>query len=421
MYICKDKVILMPYNNESLNLDNTENAFAYKTNEELIASKWLFTLMQVGFLVKLGAKILPLMIKIGLPIKKLIKKTLFKQFVGGETLQKTTLVCEKLDHHQVQVILDYGVEGGEYNDEKFEQATDEFINVINYASKSKNTPFISIKITGLVSFSLLERLNITIGNKETQTIFSAFASIIEMLPEKDKYDWNNLMHRINRICTKAAESNIGVMIDAEESWIQDPIDFITKCMMERYNKSTVVVFNTIQLYRTDRLSFLKLSYEESINKKYLLGLKLVRGAYMEKESRRAKKLGYNNPIQPNKIATDRDYNEAISFCIERIQHISIIVASHNEESSLKAANMIFYLTGITKHHHLHFSQLYGMSDNLTFNLANAGYNASKYLPFGPVEEVIPYLMRRAQENSSLSGQTGREIKLIRLECYRRGL
>jgi proline dehydrogenase len=411
----------MSKKNEFLNLDNTANAFAYKTDKELKASKWLFTLMKIGFLVRLGAKILPFLIEIGLPIKNLIKKTLFKQFVGGETLEKTTSVCEKLNNHKVQVILDYGVEGGEYNDDKYEQATDQFINVIDYASKSKNTPFISIKITGLISFSLLERLNITLGNNTTKTIFNGFAPIIEMLPENDKLDWKKLYTRINRICTKASESGIGVMIDAEESWIQDPIDYLTMCMMEQYNKSKVVVYNTIQLYRTDRLPFLIQSYEESVLKEYLLGVKLVRGAYMEKESKRAEKHGYNNPIQQSKLATDRDYNEALSYCIERIEKISIIVASHNEESSLKAANMVFDLSGMTKHQHLHFSQLYGMSDNLTFNLANAGYNASKYLPFGPVEEVIPYLMRRAQENSSLSGQTGRELKLIIQECKRRGI
>jgi proline dehydrogenase len=411
----------MPQQNEFLNLDNTANAFAYKTDKELIASKWLFTLMKIGILVKLGANILPMLIKIGLPIKLLIKKTLFKQFVGGETLDKTSAVCEKLNNYNVQVILDYGVEGGEYSDEKYEQATDQFINVIDYASKSKNTPFISIKITGLISFSLLERLNISIGNTISKSIFNDFATIVEKLPEKDKLDWEKLNIRISRICKKASESGIGVMIDAEESWIQDPIDFITMCMMEQYNKSKVVVYNTIQLYRTDRLSFLKHSYEESIRKDHLLGVKLVRGAYMEKESKRANQLGYKNPIQSTKFATDKDYNEALIYCLERIEKISVIVASHNEESSLKAANMLFDLSGKTNHQHLHFSQLYGMSDNLTFNLANAGYNTSKYLPFGPVEEVIPYLMRRAQENSSLSGQTGRELKLIIQECNRRGI
>ena len=411
----------MSNKNDSLNLDNTANAFAHKSDKELIASKWLFTLMKIGFLVRLGAKILPVLIELGLPIKNLIKKTLFKQFVGGETLEKTSSVCEKLNNYNVQVILDYGVEGGEYNDDKYEQATDQFINVIDYASKSKNIPFISIKITGLISFSLLERLNITIGSNSIKTIFNSFNSTIEILPEKDKLDWQKLYTRINKICSKASESGIGVMIDAEESWIQDPIDYITMCMMEQYNKSKVVVYNTIQLYRKDRLSFLKLSYDESVQKGHLLGVKLVRGAYMEKESMRAEKLEYDNPIQPTKLATDRDYNEALSYCIERIEKISVIVASHNEESSLKAANMVVDTLGRANHQHLHFSQLYGMSDNLTFNLADAGYNVSKYLPFGPVEEVIPYLMRRAQENSSLSGQTGRELKLITQECKRRGI
>jgi proline dehydrogenase len=405
----------------SLNLENTAKAFAYKSDSELVASKWLFRLMKFGVLVKIGATIMPILIKGGAPFKFLLKKTLFKQFVGGETLEKTASVCEKLDRYHVQVILDYGVEGGENTDENYEKATTSFIEVINYAAKNKNIPFISIKITGLGSIALLEKMNCTIGKKQIKNIFIDFNTSVGCLSAIDRDDWNKLLTRIDRICKKAEETGIGVMIDAEESWIQDAIDFAAQAMMEKYNKSNVVVYNTVQLYRKDRLQFLKLSFEESISKHFMLGVKLVRGAYMEKESKRAIKMGYENPIQPSKIATDTDYDEAIAFCVNSIENISMIVASHNEESNLTAAKMVLDTKGTAKHQHLHFSQLYGMSDNLTFNLADGGYNVSKYLPFGPVEEVIPYLMRRAQENSSISGQTGRELKLINEECKRRGI
>ena len=405
----------------SLNIENTAKAFAHKSDSELAASKWLFRLMKFGVLVKIGALTMPILLKAGAPFKILLKKTLFKQFVGGETLEQTASVCEKLDQYHVQVILDYGVEGGEHNDENYEKATIAFIEVINYAGKNNNIPFISIKITGLASIGLLEKLNGTIGKNQTLNIFNDFDTSLAALSDLERSDWNNLLFRIDRICKSALERGIGVMIDAEESWIQDAIDFVAQAMMEKYNKSNVVVYNTVQLYRKDRLHFLKLSFEESISKQFMLGVKLVRGAYMEKEAKRAIKMGYDNPIQPSKIATDKDYDEAIAFCINNIENISLIVASHNEESNLTAAKMLLDTKGTPKHQHLHFSQLYGMSDNLTFNLADAGYNVSKYLPFGPIEEVIPYLMRRAQENSSISGQTGRELKLINQECNRRGI
>jgi proline dehydrogenase len=406
---------------QAIDLENTEKAFAYKSDSELTGSKWLFQMMQFGLLVRIGAKILPFLVKSGLPIKSLIKKTLFKQFVGGESLENTASVCQKLGQHHVQVILDYGVEGGEYDDEKYELATEEFIKVIQYASKNQNIPFISIKITGLGSTELLEKLNLTIGQASPGSIFRDFNKQLNELSTQEKKDWNNLLQRINRICSCAEEKGIGVMIDAEETWIQDAIDFIAHSMMKIHNRSRVIVYNTIQLYRSDRLSFLKLSHEDAISEKYLLGLKLVRGAYMEKEAKRAAKMGYSNPIQPDKSSTDNDFNEAIAYCMSNIENISIIVASHNEKSNLMAASILSERNQTHNHHHLHFSQLYGMSDNLTFNLADAGYNTSKYLPFGPIKEVIPYLMRRAQENSSISGQTGRELKLINMECNRRGI
>ena len=404
-----------------LNFENTEKAFAYKKNKELKKARFLFNIMRFSPLVKIGANITPFLIKSGLPIRNIIKNTLFEQFVGGESLIKTAEVCDKLNQFRVQVILDYGIEGGEYDDAKYDQATDKFIEVISYASTRRNIPFISIKITGLISFSLLEKLNITVGLNNHQNIFSDFENAIKTLSSSELADWQKLISRMHHICKKANDLGIGVMIDAEESWIQDPIDFLAVMMMKEYNVQKAVVFNTVQLYRSDRYNFLMKSAEHAEINNYFLGLKLVRGAYMEKEMKRAKKLNYSNPIQENKKATDKDYNEAVSFCVSRIDKISTILASHNEKSNLLATKIINSKEISPNHPHLHFSQLYGMSDNLTFNLADAGFNVSKYLPFGPVEEVIPYLMRRAQENSSISGQTTRELDLINAECKRRGI
>jgi proline dehydrogenase len=222
-----------------------------------------------------------------------------------------------------------------------------------------------------------------------------------------------------RICSVAAEKNVGVLIDAEESWIQDPVDVLTILMMDQFNHNRAVVYNTLQLYRHDRLAFLKDSYEAARQRNFILGAKLVRGAYMEKERRRAAAMNYASPIQPDKAASDRDYNLAIEYCVEHIGQIAFIVASHNEYSNLYTTRLL-QQKGLSLHHeHAHFSQLYGMSDNITFNLARAGCAVSKYLPFGPIKDVIPYLMRRAQENSSVSGQTGRELGLIRKEIKRR--
>ena len=410
----------MPNNKFELNFDNTQKAFAYKNDKDLKKARFLFTIMQWGPLVRLGSIITPILIKLKLPVKKVIKNTIFEQFVGGESLEKTADVCNKLNSYQVQVILDYGIEGGEYDDKKYDEATAEFIKVIRYAASKKNIPFISIKITGITSISLLEKLNISIGLGEGKNIFSDFNNMLYSLNESDKISWDKLMQRIRLICTEAHETGIGVMIDAEESWIQDPIDFVAKTMMEEYNGKTAVVFNTVQLYRKDRLEFLKSSVTHAEQKNYQYGVKLVRGAYMEKESKRSLKNGYLNPIQENKSDTDADYNEALSLCLTNINTISTILASHNENSNLIAAKLMLEKQE-EKHPNLHFSQLYGMSDNLSFNLADAGFNVSKYLPFGPIEEVIPYLMRRAQENSSISGQTSRELDLIKKECNRRGI
>ena len=404
---------------QSINFNNTEKAFAYKTDRDLKRARFLFSAMHFAPLVKLGTKITPWAIKSGLPVKGIIKNTLFRQFVGGESLEETVGVADMLEKYKVQVILDYGVEGGEGNEDKYEAEANYFIKVIQFAATRKNIPFISIKITGLISSSILEKLDTTLSAIGTEPFRTRFNNKLERLSQEEQAQWEQLISRTSRLCRAASDAGIGIMIDAEESWIQDAIDAVATQMMAQFNHGKVVVYNTIQLYRSDRLSYLTKTLDEAEQSGFIAGLKLVRGAYMEKERARAEKLGYPSPIQPNKESTDRDYDAAVQLCMSKMDLVSIIVASHNEKSNLLAANVSESKQLPSAHPHLHFSQLYGMSDNLTFNLADAGYNVSKYLPFGPVHEVIPYLMRRAQENSSVSGQTGRELELIKREFSRR--
>ena len=402
-----------------ISFENTEYAFAYKTNKELKKARFLFSSMGNPILINLGLKLMPAAISLHIPFTKgIIRKTIFSQFVGGETLEQTARVADKLATYNVEVILDYGVEGGDDGEKGYDHAKDEFIKVINYAATQKNIPFMSIKVTGLVRFSLLEKLDSSMRNNEG-TLIKRYYKAVELLSAEEKDEWHRAVQRMLHICETASLKKIGVLVDAEESWIQDPVDAVTILMMDTFNKEMVVVYNTIQLYRHDRLAFLKDSYEASVSKQFLLGAKLVRGAYMDKERKRASEKGYPSPIQPDKESSDRDYTAAVVFCIEHLDRIATIIATHNEESSLLAARLLDESGRPHNHKHIHFSQLYGMSDNITFNLAKNGFSVSKYLPFGPIEDVVPYLIRRAQENSSVSGQTGRELGLIKNELDRR--
>lgn len=391
----------------NISFDNTTNAFAYKSDKELKGAKFLFKTMEFPWFVQIGTRLTPFIMKTGLPVHGIIRKTIFKQFVGGETLEETASVGEVLGKYGVQVILDYGVEGKQGED-SYDHATEEFIRVISYAATQSNIPFISIKVTGLARFGLLQTLN------EAPRLRSGIHD-----HEAETAEWDRVRERMYTICEVAAEKNIGVLIDAEESWIQDPVDRLSMEMMEIFNKEKIIVYNTIQLYRHDRLHFLQMSLDIAEQQGFMLGIKLVRGAYMEKERERAFDKGYASPIQKDKAATDRDYNAAVEFCINHIDKVSVIVATHNEESNLYTAQLMDTKGLAHNHQHIHFSQLYGMSDNITFNLAKEGFNVSKYLPFGPIRDVVPYLMRRAQENSSVSGQTGRELTLINKELKRR--
>jgi proline dehydrogenase len=391
----------------NISFENTQNAFAYKSTKALKSAKLLFGFMGYPKLVQLGTRLVPVLLKAGLPIKGIIRNTIFKQFVGGETLVETIPVAQMLAKHNVDVILDYGVEGKE-GEESFDHATQVFIDVINHAASQKNIPFISIKVTGLASHELLQTLH------EAPRLRSGIHD-----NEMEQAAWDRVRERMYAICEAAAEKNIGVLVDAEESWIQDPIDRLTMEMMAEFNKQKAVVFNTIQLYRHDRLHFLRISHQIAEAQGFVLGLKLVRGAYMEKERAVALEKNKQSPIQTSKEATDTDYDEAVRFCMDHIHSTAVIIASHNEQSNLLGAQLLDEMMLPHNHPHVHFSQLYGMSDTITFNLAKEGFNVSKYLPFGPIQDVIPYLMRRAQENTSVSGQTGRELLQLKRELARR--
>ena len=407
--------------NEKISFDNTEYAFAYKKDKELKKANFLFGAMGKPWLVKAGLAFTPLAIKWKLPFTtSTIRSTIFQQFVGGETLEETSVVAKKLAAYNVEVILDYGVEGGDDGEAGFDHATEEFLRVINYAATQPNIPFISIKVTGFSRFELLQKIDESM-NGLTGTLMKRYLAAIDSLPVEEKEEWHRVRVRMLRMCEMAADKKIGLLVDAEETWIQDPVDALTILMMDSFNKQSPVVYNTIQLYRHDRFKFLQNSYEAAAERKFVLGAKLVRGAYMEKERRRAAAMGYQSPIQLTKEHTDNDYDAAVQFCIEHLDIIAVIIATHNEQSNLKATELLQQKNIPLNDGHVHFSQLYGMSDNITFNLAKAGCSVSKYLPFGPIKDVIPYLMRRAQENSSVSGQTGRELGLIKKELKRRKL
>ena len=401
-----------------VSFENTANAFEYKSDRELRRAATLFKSMGYSPLVWLGTRLTPWFVRSGLPVKGIIRKTLFAQFVGGETLEETAAVARTLGEYHVQVILDYGVEGGKDGERGFDQAVREFNRVIDYAATQPNIPFMSIKVTGMARFALLEKLDA--GMKTYPgSLMKRYERVLADLSVEERAEWERVEQRMRLIALEAAEQKIGVLVDAEETWIQDPVDVLTIRMMDEFNRGRTVVYNTIQLYRSDRLEFLKDSYAAAEQRGFILGVKLVRGAYMEKERKRALAMDYPSPIQPDKEAADRDYDAAVEFCIDRLDRVALIVASHNEHSNLLAVQLLEKKGLPLGHPHVHFSQLYGMSDNITFNLAKAGCAVSKYLPFGPIRDVVPYLMRRAQENSSVSGQTGRELGLIRKELKRR--
>lgn len=417
-YILLSIEFIFMRNDSSVSFNDTQLAFQYKSDKELKQADWLFHLMDKPILVKWGTRITPWMIKNHFPIQGIIRSTIFKQFAGGETLEETAKVADHLAKYHVQVILDYAKEGADGGDAEYDKAAEEFMNVIDYAATQPNIPFMSVKMTGLSRFGLLEKMH-ELMNKKQGSLMKRFDAAFVELTTDDKAEWNSVAERLDRICNLANEKNVGMLIDAEETWITDPVDALVTRMMDSYNRERPVIYNTAQLYRHDRLKFIKDCHEAAVERGFILGMKLVRGAYMEKERNRAALKNYPSPIQPDKEATDKDYNDSLRFCIDHIDRVSCVNSTHNEDSNMYAVNYMKEKGIPLNHPHMHFSQLYGMSDNITFNLANAGCNVSKYLPFGPIKDVIPYLMRRAQENTSVEGQTSRELSLIKREVARR--
>ena len=387
----------------TLSFENTEIAFRHSSNADLKRAYWLFRMININFFVKMGPPLTNFAMKIGLPIKFIIKATIFKHFCGGETIAECNSTIANLHEGKVGTILDYSVEG-EDDEQVFDHTRDEIILTIKRASGDKAVPITVFKVTGVGRFSLLEKL-------DTGTV----------LTEEEELEWQKVQERVLSICTKAYESSVPVMIDAEETWIQQTIDLLALNMMHRFNKEKAIIYNTYQLYRHDKLASLMSDHAIAVKEGFILGAKLVRGAYMEKERKRAAEMGYTCLIQPDKQSTDKDYDAALHFCIDNLSQIAFVAGTHNENSCRVLADLLNEKKVLHNHPHVYFSQLLGMSDNLSFNLADAGYNVAKYVPYGPVKSVLPYLFRRAQENTAIAGQMSRELSLILKEKKRRGV
>ncbi len=384
-----------------ISFDNTQNAFSLKDDKALRHSLWLFRFLHHPHLVKLGAGLTILALKLKMPVKGLIRKTVFSQFCAGETLEESKPTVENLARRHIGSILDYSVEGkGEKED--FENTKDEIIRIIGLASKNHAIPYTCLKMTGIAPFYLLQKITLK-----------------KCFNRNDQEAYNEAFLRLNAICSEAEQRNIPLYIDAEESWIQGAIDSMTEEMMWKHNTKSAIVNTTLQMYRHDRLIYLSNLIDEAHEKKCFVGVKLVRGAYLEKENARAQEKNYPSPMQPNKTATDRDFNAAVDYCLKNIDVVTLCAGTHNEESTMHLIERMKEMNLPNDHPHIFCSQLYGMSDHISFNLADAGYNVTKYLPYGPINAVLPYLIRRAEENTAIAGQMGRELKLLHEEKKRR--
>ncbi|MBI4946978.1 MAG: proline dehydrogenase family protein [Bacteroidetes bacterium] len=385
---------------------NTEIAFKNKDNGDLKHSLWLFRLMQNPLLVKVFSKLTLIAIKLHLPISVAVKATIYKQFCSGETLDESQKVVKHLGKSGVGSILDYSVEGKD-SIEDFEHTKSEVIKIIHIAKGNPAIPYTSLKLTGIARHALLEKINpIAIGTKQE-------LNAVEQKEQKELYE------RMEQICKESFACHVPIYFDAEESWIQDAIDMLAEEMMRKYNREDAIILTTLQMYRWDRMDYLKKLISEARKEKFFIGIKLVRGAYMEKENKRALEQGYKSPIQLDKQSTDIDFDKAVDTCLENIDIIKLCAGTHNEASTTHLLDQMKKLGIRNNHPNVYFSQLYGMSDNITYNLADMGYNVTKYLPYGPVKSTLPYLMRRAEENTAIAGQVSRELKMILEEKERR--
>ncbi len=378
-------------------LDDVGRAFVMQSDGDLFRARILFEALRYPMLVKMGPTMARLALKLRFPVKGLMKTYFFDRFCGGESLEETLKKADKMAAYGVNAILDYGVEGAQ-NETSFNATTQEIIRTITYAAEKKSFAFVALKATGLAAVESLERLQAGGGDKNVR---------------------KKLRERMDAICSIAFKLEQPVLVDAEESWIQNEIDDVTELMMRRYNRDLPIVFTTLQHYRKDRLDYFKALYERLKARRAITAVKPVRGAYLEKENLRAKKLNYPSPLNPTKKATDEQFNASIRFALERIGRVSLVAGTHNEQSVLELARTMRELKIPANHPDVWISQLYGMSDNISFNFAAEGFNVAKYLPFGPLEAVLPYLFRRAEENSSIAGQTSRELELVYKEIARR--
>ena len=381
--------------------DNTETAFSLKSEKELNRSYLLFKLMANPTLVSIGSFLTKWSFKLHLPIKGIVKRTVFKQFCGGETENSCLEVINNLYEKDIHSILDYSVEGKE--DEKdFDAAMNKKLDLVAFAKSKEEIPFVVMKPTALGRFDLFVKVTSrkTLSDKETQ-------------------EWERVQNRFKAISKAAFDAGLQIMIDAEETWMQDAVDDLVESLMQKYNKDRITVFCTIQCYRWDRLDYLKKLHERAKNEGYKLGVKIVRGAYMEKERERAIEIGYPSPICATKEETDKMFDDCERYIMDNLNDISLFVGTHNEASTYLAMDLIEEKNLSKNNPSVWFGQLYGMSEHITFNLAENGYNVVKLIPFGPIKEVIPYLIRRAEENTSVAGQTGRELSLLMKEKNRR--
>jgi len=383
-----------------LSFENTEIAFKYRSNAELSKAYWLFKLIGSNTLVNLSKPLAYVAVRLALG-RYIIRKTIYAHFCGGIDIEDCEKVINTLDAFGIGTILDYSVEGKE-SEEDFERTFNEITETQNRAQLDDKVPFCVFKLTGIARFGLLEKVS---EGKE--------------LTESERHEFDRVKHRVERLCKKAFEEHSRIMMDAEETWIQPVMDQLILEMMRKYNSDRAVVYNTFQMYRHDRLDVLKKWHETAVNEGFKIGVKLVRGAYMEKERNRATDFNYTDPIQASKQDTDTDYNKALEFIVQHIEVFALCAGTHNEGSSLKLTALMEHYGLKPKDERIYFSQLLGMSDPISFNLAHAGYNVAKYVPYGPVADVLPYLMRRADENTSVAGQTGRELNLLLKEKKRR--
>ena len=387
--------------NPHLSFENTAVAFSSKSDSELRKTYLLFSAMNRPWLVKLGTGIVSTALTLKLPVKGIVKKTLFRHFCGGESIHDAIPAIDKLAEYNIKTILDFSAEGEE-SESEFDKTTEEQLRIIDFAADNSNLPFTVMKISGIASNELLEKLNLK-----------------EELSKEDHEAFERVKSRFHSICQRSVEKGVRIMIDAEETWIQEPIDEMVYEMMAKYNQKEPIIWQTFQMYRHDMLANLKKAYHYAATHGYWLGAKLVRGAYMEKERERAGDNDYQDPIQPDKRTTDKDYDLALKFCLDNKQRIAVFAGTHNENSSMYLATMMEKHGLKNDDKNFWFGQLYGMSDNISYSLAKEGYNVAKYVPYGPVEKVLPYLFRRAEENTSIAGQTGREFSLVRQELRRR--